>query len=202
MTRRLHLVRHGEVHNPAGVVYGTLPGFGLSAHGREHAAAAAQRLRQTIVGTPRLVSSPLQRAQETASFIRDAFGVEVGTDERLIEARSFAMGLPRAFAPRAYLARLLDRDRPRNEAPLGIVERMLSAAHAACGDHDDAILVSHQFPIWMARLGLERDLEGPRARLSRLLPGLFVRLPCALGSITTVLLDDPRPETTTYWKPC
>ena len=34
----IHLMRHGEVHNPEGVLYGRLPGYHLSALGREMAA--------------------------------------------------------------------------------------------------------------------------------------------------------------------
>lgn len=202
MTLRLHFVRHGEVHNPAGVVYGCLPGFHLSERGREHAAAAARRLRETITGVPCLFASPLERAQQTAEVIRAAFEVEVTTDARLIEARSFAQGLPRSFAPILYLQRLFDSNRPPTENPSDIVDRMVAAAGAACGDHEDAILVSHQFPIWMARIGLEQSLEQrARAVVARRAPWLFVRERCALGSITTVRLDDPRPQTTTYWEP-
>ena len=29
----VHLLRHGEVHNPGGVLYGRLPGFRLSTAG-------------------------------------------------------------------------------------------------------------------------------------------------------------------------
>ena len=32
----LYLVRHGEVHNPDAVIYGHLPGFGLSECGRRN----------------------------------------------------------------------------------------------------------------------------------------------------------------------
>jgi len=209
MTRRLHLVRHGEVHNPEHVVYGTLPGFVLSAAGRAHAQAAGRRLRELVSGPPCIVSSPLERAQETAAIIARTFGedVNVTTDERLIEARSFAMGLPRRFAPHLYLRRMLQTNRPRNESPTAIVDRMVEAARAACGPHPDAILVSHQFPIWMARLGLENGHENglaqhARAFVARRAPFLFLRERCVPGSITTILLDDPRPHTTTYWEPC
>ena len=38
MTRvRIHLVRHGEVHNPEGILYGRMPGYGLSQRGFEMA---------------------------------------------------------------------------------------------------------------------------------------------------------------------
>lgn len=207
MTLRLHLVRHGEVHNPAGVIYGTLPGFGLSAHGRAQAEATARHLGALVRGRPCIVASPLDRARQTAEVIREVLAEQFGEltvtiDIRLLEARSFAEGLPRAFAPLSYARRLLDGDRPPNDSPSLVLDRMVAAARAACGPHEDAILVSHQFPIWMARTGLEQTPEQrARAFVARRAPWLFVRQRCGLASVTTVLLDDPRPTTTTYWEP-
>jgi broad specificity phosphatase PhoE len=40
----VHLLRHGEVHNPDGVLYGRLPGFRLSELGERQAVAAAEWL--------------------------------------------------------------------------------------------------------------------------------------------------------------
>ena len=44
----VHLVRHGEVHNPAHVLYGRLEGFGLSDLGHRMAAAAVTALLQLL----------------------------------------------------------------------------------------------------------------------------------------------------------
>ncbi len=66
----VHLVRHGQVHNPDGVLYGRTPGFGLSDLGRQ----MAERLGEHFADVPlvHLVSSPLQRAQETIAPIAAA----------------------------------------------------------------------------------------------------------------------------------
>ncbi|MEX2419029.1 MAG: histidine phosphatase family protein, partial [Acidimicrobiia bacterium] len=85
MLERLHLVRHGEVANPDGVVYADLPGFSLSAAGRAQAAASARYLQAR--SPEAVVSSPLDRAMETARAIADAIGVAVTTDDRLLEWR-------------------------------------------------------------------------------------------------------------------
>jgi len=207
MTLRLHLVRHGEVHNPAGVVYGTLPGFGLSDRGRAQAAATARYLLGFVRERPCIVASPLDRAQQTAAVICGLLAERVGdlsvsTDARLIEARSFAEGLPRSFAPARYLRRLLVEQRPPTDSPSEVLDRMVQAARGACGVHEDLILVSHQFPIWMARTGLEQTPEQrARAFVARRAPWIFVRERCSLGSVTTLRLDNPRPSTTTYWEP-
>ena len=68
----VHLVRHGEVHNPEGILYGRLPGYGLSDTGREHARRAAERLAGADVTA--LLVSPMQRAQETAVPIAEKLG--------------------------------------------------------------------------------------------------------------------------------
>src|SRR6266568_3669651 len=60
----VHLLRHGEVENPAGIVYGRLPGYHLSANGRAMASAAADYFADRPVVA--LFCSPLERAQETA----------------------------------------------------------------------------------------------------------------------------------------
>jgi len=74
----IHLVRHGEVHNPTGVLYARLPGFRLSARGQQQARAAGEALRARPLAT--LFSSPQQRAQETAALIAAARG---GCDVRV-----------------------------------------------------------------------------------------------------------------------
>src|ERR1700739_4626888 len=82
-TATVHLVRHGEVHNPDGVLYGRLPGFGLSETGRLMAKAGADSRRGGE--GPLLRSSPRERAVETAEPIAAEFGLPVEGDERLIE---------------------------------------------------------------------------------------------------------------------
>lgn len=78
-------VRHGEVHNPGGVIYSGLPGFGLSEAGRRQAADVGEALKDADVTA--LYASPLDRAMETARLIADATGLEVLPDDRLHEWR-------------------------------------------------------------------------------------------------------------------
>ena len=83
----VHLVRHGQVHNPDGILYGRLPGYGLSEIGR----AMAQRLGEHFADVPltHLRCSPLQRAQETmAPIAANHPDLDIVTDQRVIEARS------------------------------------------------------------------------------------------------------------------
>jgi probable phosphomutase (TIGR03848 family) len=83
----LLLVRHGRTTaNASGVLAGWTPGVGLDEVGREQARAVASRL--SPVGLAAVVSSPLDRCQETAAALtagRD--GLTVHTDERIGECR-------------------------------------------------------------------------------------------------------------------
>ena len=86
----VHLLRHGEVENPAGIIYGRLPGYHLSANGRAMASAAADFFAERAVVA--LFCSPLERAQETARPVAERLGLEIVTDDRLIESWSYFEG--------------------------------------------------------------------------------------------------------------
>ncbi len=188
----VHLLRHGEVHNPQGILYGRLPGYRLSERGRAMAQTVADHLAG-LAGHPRhdvtvVVASPLQRAQETAAPVGAAFGLEVGSDERLIEAANHFEGLTFGVGdgslrhPRhwPYLRNPL---RPSwGEPYTEQAERMLAAvatAREAARGHE-AVLVSHQLPIWVTRLTVEnrRLWHDPRRRQ------------CSLGSLTSLRYED------------
>ena len=80
------LVRHGVTEaNKGGVLAGWTPGVHLAEQGREQALALAQRLAK--VPFTAVVSSPLERCQETAAALVAERGVEVTTDDRLGECR-------------------------------------------------------------------------------------------------------------------
>ncbi|MCA9610502.1 MAG: histidine phosphatase family protein [Myxococcales bacterium] len=209
MTSRLplvHLVRHGEVENPDGVIYGRLPGFGLSDRGRAQAASAARHLGARIASPPRVIASPLQRAQETARILMEQLGAtELVLDDRLTEADSGFEGLPRRFAPGPYLRRVVRTSSWRRaERPIGVARRMGRAVRevAADADTDHVVIVSHQFPIVMARIALTwgvTDDAGPIA--VRAAPLLFRRTGCALASVSSLRFDDRERASIDYWEP-
>src|SRR5215470_7221037 len=64
---RVYLVRHADVENPRHLLYGHLPGFPLSEHGRAQAAAVGRWLSDR--GLKRIIHSPLERAAETARLM-------------------------------------------------------------------------------------------------------------------------------------
>jgi broad specificity phosphatase PhoE len=196
MTQTIHLVRHGEVENPMGVIYGRLPGYHLSARGQRQAAAAAARLATRDVGT--IWASPLERAQETAAAIAEKHDLEIITDERLIESDSTLEGLGRrardfARSPR-YWWRFRNPLRPSwGESFVDIRLRMLSAIKEASSRSGgrEVVIVSHQTPVLVARLALTKK---------RLPPWIGVT-PCTTGSITTMELNEGQVISASYFAP-
>jgi broad specificity phosphatase PhoE len=193
----VHLVRHGDVHNPEALSYGRLPGFHLSELGRQQALDTASYLRAFGGEVTSIASSPLERAQQTADILRAEIGdVPARTDERLIEASSWRDGLPRALAPLAYARRYFNpAERRKSELPAEVARRMAQAVHDALQtlerDGAAAVLVSHQSPIALTRVAFDRGLDVfDQARLARITPWVYARGPCDLASVTTLVFSE------------
>jgi broad specificity phosphatase PhoE len=192
----VHLVRHGEVENPKGVVYGRMPGYNLSERGRRQAAEAARRLKDARVGT--VWASPLERAQETAQIIAELHGLEIVTDERLTESDTTLEGATRKIAglvrtPRHWWS-FRNPLRPSwGESFSEVGARMVSAVHDAVAQADgqDVVVVSHQTPVRVARLALGRRRIPPWLPLTR----------CSTGSVTTLVLDGDSVVSASYFEP-
>lgn len=181
----IHLVRHGEVHNPGKVLYGRLDGYHLSERGREMAQVVADTLAAEHRDIVAVTASPLMRAQETAAPIAAAFGLPVGVDDRLVEAGNEFEGTtvganPKELFHPKYLGMLTRHSRlgaipmvnplrpSWGEAYTEQVDRMRGAILDARDAHrgHEVVLVSHQLPIWVTRLAIEgRHLwHDPRRR--------------------------------------
>lgn len=195
----VHVCRHGQVYNPDRVLYGRLPGFGLSDLGR----AMAERLGEHFADAPltHLRTSPLQRARETMLPIAERHpGLDVLVDERLVEAgnalegRSFGRYNQRLLRP-DYLRHLYNPLRPSWGEPYPLVARRMQAAiadaAASAGPGGRAVLVSHELPIWMAR----RSAEG------RPLVHNPADRECLLASVTTFALLEGRIVRVDYAEP-
>jgi broad specificity phosphatase PhoE len=193
----VNLVRHGEVHNPNGVLYGRLPGFRLSDAGLRMADEAAAAVAGHDVRL--VVSSPLERAVQTATPIAAQFGLEVRIDERLIESenvfegKTFGVGDGALRRPSNW-RHVVNPFRPSwGEPYVAVAARVL----AACADARDAargaeaVLVSHQLPIWVTR----RAVEGKR------LWHRPDRRECALASVTSFGYVDDEIVEVTYQEP-
>ena len=193
----VHLLRHGEVFNPHKVLYGRLAGFRLSEAGEAMAERAAGYLAGHDITY--LVSSPLERAQQTAAPIAARFGLDVETDDDLIEAANAFEG-KRVAGPGGVLKYPTSWPLFRNPARPSwgepyqqIVQRMLAAAHRArerAAGHE-AVCVSHQLPIVCLRRYSEgkRLMHDPRRRQ------------CSLASLTSLTFQDERVVGVSYAEP-
>ena len=163
-TTVVHLLRHGEVENPKGVIYGRIPGFGLSEDGQMMAKAAADYLAERDVVA--IFTSPLERAKETAEPLAERFSLEPVVDERLIEPWNHFEGLVfgvgdgslKRFEHWWYLRNPFTPS--WGERYRLVAQRMLAAmsdARDAARGHE-VVCVSHQLPIWVTR----RSVEGKR----------------------------------------
>ena len=193
----VHLMRHGEVHNPSGVLYGRMPGFHLSDLGHKMAQKVADMVGDRDI--THLVASPLERAQETAQPLATARDLAITTDARVIESSNvfqgegFGAGARPLRRPSAW-RHLWNPWRPSwGEPYVDIVARMMAAVHdvrdAAAGH--EAVVVSHQLPIWVVRLHVEDRsfLHNPRDRQ------------CTLCSLTSLHFEDERLRRVTYSEP-
>ena len=184
---RIHLVRHGEVHNPHGVLYGRLPNFSLSDLGEQMARAAAEELKGSGAIIKRIISSPLQRTLESSKPLAEIFGVPVETDERIIEPTNVFEGHSVNFKtlvrnPRFFM-KLYNPYQPSWGEPFSkISRRMLEAMTEAWASTagGEVAMVSHQLPIWMVHRSAsgQRLSHDPRQRR------------CDLSSITSFELTN------------
>lgn len=193
----VHLLRHGEVHNPEGVLYGRLPGYQLSELGRAMAQRVADHLADADIG--HVGASPLERAQETAQPIADAHELEVAVDGRLIEADNVFQGLTfgvgdGALSRPRHWKHLRNPFKPSWGEPyraqaLRVLAAMAVARDAARGR--EAVLVSHQLPIWVTRTHVEgrRLWHDPRNR------------ECSLASLTSFTYRGDDIVAVTYSEP-
>ena len=193
----VHLMRHGEVHNPEAVLYGRLPDFHLSDLGREMAERTASALGHRDITV--VTASPLERAQETAAPLAAALGLPVGVDDDLLEADNIFEGKRVGGGdgvlrnPR-YWRYLWNPIQPSWGEPYTVIAaRMRNAVRrardAALGH--EALLVSHQLPIWICRLDSEDRsfVHDPRRRQ------------CNLASVTSFTFDSNGLQAVTYTEP-
>ena len=145
------------------------------------------------------MASPLERAQETAKPAGDTLGLEIVTDDRVIESDNVFEG--KKFGPGDGALRrpstwrhVYNPFRPSWGEPYkDVVVRMLAAMHdareAAAGH--ETLIVSHQLPIWIVRSFIEgrRLFHDPRRR------------ECSLASLTSFTYTGARVTTVAYSEP-
>ncbi|MFC5369705.1 histidine phosphatase family protein [Arcanobacterium bovis] len=194
----IHLVRHGEVDNPQGILYGRKPGFHLTELGRQ----MAQGLGETFSNghdVRLVVTSPLERAIETGTPTAIAFGLPVEHDIRLIEADNYFEGLAvnrnrMMLAHPKFWSWYKNPFEPSWGEPYTEIVARMSAVISESIDlarGGEAVLVSHQLPIWTMRRFVEQKFlaHDPRKR------------ECSLASVTSLTFADKQLIAWKYWEP-
>lgn len=194
----VHLLRHGEVHNPEGTLYGRRDGYHLSELGQRMAQRIAEELGDRDIVHMR--TSPLERAQETGAPLAARLGLKSVLDPRVIESANAFEGLSFGEGAWTIIKRprlwrhLRNPVKPSWGEPYDhIAARMLAAvqdARDAARGHE-ALVVSHQLPIWTTRLSLEKRsyLHHPKNRQ------------CTLCSLTSIVFEDDRLSQVRYSEP-
>ncbi len=195
-TTRVHLVRHCDVRNPRGVVYGHLPRFPLSALGVLQAHDLGEYLATTSAQI--IYTSPLERAVETATIIAGHFGrdMPIVHSRHLIEAR-FGMYLQGVAYPQIpwrrplwWIHRVRRGLLPNDESVAAMAARVARPIVTVVErfPRQGGICVSHGDPIqafWTLAKG-ERN---------------FQRLGCDKGGLLALDYVGGHLQTTTYRAP-
>ncbi|HSS22887.1 MAG TPA: bifunctional RNase H/acid phosphatase [Mycobacterium sp.] len=178
---RLLLLRHGQTELSVQRRYSGRGNPALTEVGRQQADAAARYLSQRG-GIAAVLSSPLQRAYDTAATAAKALGLDVTVDDDLIETDFGAWeGLTFAEAaerdPELHRRWLRDTSAtpPGGESFDGVLDRVCRARERIIAAHQGAtvLVVSHVTPIKMLlRLALDAG------------PGILYRLHLDLASLS------------------
>ena len=199
MTTRtiVHLMRHGEVYNPEGILYGRLPGFHLSDLGEQMAQQVGNVLADRDIVA--VTASPLERAQQTATPLAELKGLPIKTDDRIIEAENVFEGQKVSIGDGVlrepkYWRHLYDPFKPSWGEPYKKLAARMAAAVKDAREQargHEIVLVSHQLPVWISRLSFEqrRLWHDPRHRQ------------CALASVTSLAFDGDTLKAIVYTEP-
>jgi len=191
----IYLVRHCEVENPDGILYGFLPNFGLSARGKLQAQALGRYFSDKPVA--QLYVSPLQRAQETAAaIVADHPGLQAETTSELVESRfsHYLQGVrPRNVPlqrPGWFVHKLLPGRLRVDEGVYAMAARVRAPVMRILRDHPGAggICVTHGDPIqsfWNVAVGKYR----------------FFELKCKKGGVLVLKYQDTRLRDISYLSP-
>jgi broad specificity phosphatase PhoE len=190
---RITLVRHGHVYNPDNVIYGRLPGFGLSEIGRKQAEAAAAHLQEAELRA--LFASPQQRAAETAEILqRHHPCLSVESAPLMDEVRCYFEGHPaeevEARGWDLYTGVVGDFETPETIAARGA--RFVTEARATFAEGHIAV-VTHGDVIAFTVLHAMRDVVHVSRKRTLARYGISDTYP-ATASLTTLIFRSADPE--------
>ena len=162
---RVFLMRHGEAaHNVRNVVSVSLlnqdtEGFQLTARGRRQVQSQAKRLKHNI---DVILSSPLQRAKDTAEIVSSIIKAPVIVDARLYDINSgdFVGRDLKEFKKLYPFKKHFHESPPGGESIRDVRKRMMNALFDLLKKHEGKtmLIVSHGDPLWI----LDAAMQGLR----------------------------------------
>lgn len=185
MSTTFYFVRHGEHDRVDRTLCGRMPGVMLNAKGKEQARASGRRL--AALQPLRILTSPMERARQTADIIAEETGRAVEDAQALQEidcGEWTGKGFHDLHADPRWKdwneARSVTR-LPGGEMMFEVQARVVSCLERLRRLHESArlVLVSHSDVIKAAilfHLGMSLDL--------------FARIEVAPGSISTLIIDN------------
>jgi len=197
--KKIFLVRHGEVKNPQGIIYGRLPHFGLSKRGEKQVAETAKYLQEVlVVGEKIIFSSPLLRARQSAKILAKFISsAKIILEEQLTEGDLGWEGKPKIELIKSGVWQLY-LDEPEKittgEGFKGVQQRVVAWLKKKITEKTPSqwIVVSHQDVLRLLTLWLEKR---PLNDLNK--------IPCSTASVTTIVINRKlelvRPIV--YWEP-
>lgn len=145
----IFFMRHGEVYNPKGILYGRLPRFGLSRQGREIVRKTAFELKSEKI--EEIYTSPMLRARQTAQIAGSILHKNIRISQMLNEVRIIFQGMPlseyrQEIQPKLYNKELVAQGQETIEE---IAKRMMQFLHKIHYRHKNGkiLAISHGDPI-------------------------------------------------------
>lgn len=141
----LHLMRHGQVENPAVIRYGRLPGYHLSAEGRQMVEKQVSFFQTRAIS--HIYASPLERTQQTATILGIALpALPISLDSRLLEVKTAKKFEGQSRDLGFYIP---DHSTADAESKQDIIDRLSQFIEATIVAHhgQEVIAVSHGDPI-------------------------------------------------------
>ncbi|MFZ6015806.1 MAG: histidine phosphatase family protein [Patescibacteria group bacterium] len=156
--QKVFLIRHGEVENPDGTNYGTLPGWHLSQEGRGQIKDLSLKIKDQGLNVCGITASPLERAQETAAILSQNLAIDVTTDKRLTEwDMGDWMGKPlqEFYQTSGYYSPEMKTDgmEPLADLASRMIDSIRFALTTCAGD---IIICSHREPMAAAIIALQQ----------------------------------------------
>jgi len=186
------------VDNPQELVYGRLPGFGLTVLGEKQARITGEYLESLKARPEVIITSPLLRTKTTAKILREFFsGIEIMEEKEIIEVDNSWQGEKKGeLIKRGIWQKYLDYPSQvtGGEGYEGMQKRVTSWLGRLLGKSGfkELIVVSHMDVIRAITVFLERK---PLDDLTK--------IPCAHASVTKVVIDRKMKllKPVVYWEP-